>query len=125
MKQQRKRFLHGEIKEKASRSITTTIPWLLVYLLHINLVKSPGKRTRHLRDKSFNLLAILTKVACNVEGASKIVKTSFGTLSIANDGTMNGDARWQENCKNIESRCVFILTELGSGGTIWAHSAHV
>ena len=27
---------------------------------------------------------------------------------------MNGDARWQENCKNIESRCVFIFTELGS-----------
>ena len=55
--------------------------------------------------------------ACNVEGAStKIVKTHFGTLSIANDGARNGDAQWQANCEDIASRCVLILTELGSDG---------
>ena len=117
IQQQRKRFLHGENKaEDTNRNIETTIPWLLVYLLHTNLIKSSRKQTRHLRTKSFDLLMMLTKLACNVEEASKIVNTSFGTLSIGSDGTMNGDAEWQKNCEAIESRCVHILTELGSNG---------
>ena len=113
----RKRFLHGVNKAMdTNRSIETTIPWLLVYLLHKILIKSNNNQTRHLRNKSFNLLMMLTKLACNVEEASKIVNTSFGTLSIGSDGTMNGDAEWQKNCEAIESRCVHILTELGSNG---------
>ena len=117
IQQQRKRFLHGENKaEDTNRNIETTIPWLLVYLLHVNLMSSSHKQTRHLRNKSFNLLMMLTKLACNVEEASKIVNTSFGTLSIGSDGTMNGDAEWQKNCEAIESRCVHILTALGSNG---------
>ena len=46
MGQQRKRFLHGENKaEDTNRNIETTIPWLLVYLLHTNLIRSSRKQT--------------------------------------------------------------------------------
>ena len=49
IQQQRKRFLHGEnkadVSEDTSRNIETTIPWLLVYLLHVSLMKSSHKQT--------------------------------------------------------------------------------
>ena len=46
IQQQRKRFLHGENKaEDTNRNIETTIPWLLVYLLHVSLMKSSHKQT--------------------------------------------------------------------------------
>ena len=49
IQQQRKRLFHGESKadvsEDTSRYVETTIPWLLVYLLHVSLMKSSHKQT--------------------------------------------------------------------------------
>ena len=72
MKQQQKRHFHGEAAEDTGTNGTATIPWLLVYLLHVNVVRACHKGTKHLRNKSFRLFASLAKFACNVEGASKL-----------------------------------------------------
>ena len=50
---------------------TATIPWLLVYLLHVNIIRSSDKRTKPLRNKSSCLFASLAKFACNVEGVGR------------------------------------------------------
>jgi len=105
---------------KSGTTVMANRPWLLMYLLSTNSMRVIRASERWVRDKAFRILSSLVQLACEsscptMEDAVRI-NTYFGNAVVDRTGMVRGSDEWKAHISKHNSRCIQILTSLGSSG---------